>query len=49
MSLLLHYKWKQIMSVFLISESKFDHLSKAVSMNFFVGKVLFLLCRGNIL
>lgn len=40
-SLLLHHIRVQIMSVFLISELECDHLFKAVSLDFFIGKVLF--------
>lgn len=34
------------MSVFFINEAKFDHLSKAVSLDFFTGKVLFTFVEG---
>lgn len=40
-SLLLHHIRVQIMSVFFISEPECDHLFKAVSLDFFIGKVLF--------
>lgn len=45
-SLLLHRRRKQIMSVFLISEPECDHLSKAASQDFFIGKVLFTFAGG---
>lgn len=32
-----------------MSEAKFDHLSKAVSQDFFIREVPFPLCRGNTL
>lgn len=45
-SLLLHRIKKEIMSVFFLSEPGCDHLSKAASLDFFIGKPLFTFLGG---